>query len=46
MSLRAGLVVATLVLLVVWIVSDVVWAQVPPPPPIVPSPTPLPKELP
>ncbi len=46
MSLRAGLVVATLVLLVVWILSDVVWAQVPLPPPIVPSPTPLPKELP
>jgi hemolysin activation/secretion protein len=46
MSLRAGLVVATLVLLVVWILSDVVWAQVPLPPPIVPSPTPLPKEIP
>ena len=29
MSLRAGLVAATLVLLVVWILSDVVWAQVP-----------------
>jgi len=41
MSLRAGLVVATLVLLVVWIVSDVVSAQV-----LVPAPTPLPKELP
>ena len=46
MRLRAGLVVATLVLLAVWIGSDIVWAQVPPPPPIVPSPTPLPKELP
>ena len=46
MSVRAGLVVATLVLLVVWILSDVVWAQVSPPPPIVPAPTPLPKELP
>ena len=41
-----GLVVATLVLLVVWILSDVVWAQVPLPPPIVPAPSPLPKELP
>ena len=46
MRLRAGLVVATLVLLVVWILSDVVWAQVPLPPPIVPAPSPLPKELP
>ena len=41
MSLRAGLVVATLVLLAVWILSDVVSAQV-----FVPAPTPLPKELP
>jgi hemolysin activation/secretion protein len=46
MSFRTRLVGTTLVLLVVWIVSDVVWAQVPPPPPIVPAPTPLPKELP
>jgi hemolysin activation/secretion protein len=46
MSLRAGLVVATLVLSVVWILSDVVWAQVTIPPPIMPAPTPLPKELP
>jgi hemolysin activation/secretion protein len=49
MSLRAGLVIATLVLLVVWILSDVVSAQIappPPPPPIMPLPTPLPKELP
>src|SRR6266550_4112733 len=41
MSLRAGLVVSTLVLLVVWFLSDVVSAQV-----LVPAPTPLPKELP
>jgi hemolysin activation/secretion protein len=41
MSFRTGLVVATLVLLVVWILSDVVSAQV-----LVPAPTPLPKELP
>ena len=40
MSFRAGLVVATLVLLLVWILSDVVSAQV-----LVPAPTPLPKEL-
>ena len=46
MSLGAGRVVATLVLLVVWILSDVVSAQVPLPPPIVPAPSPLPKELP
>ena len=47
MSICRGLVVATLVLLVVWIMSDVVSAQiVPPPPPIMPIPTPLPKELP
>ncbi|MDN5940835.1 MAG: BamA/TamA family outer membrane protein [Nitrospira sp.] len=44
---------APLVLLVVWTVSDIVWAQVPIPPiespfppPILPAPTPLPKELP
>ena len=41
MSFRAGLVAATLVLLAVWILSDVVSAQV-----FVPAPTPLPKELP
>jgi hemolysin activation/secretion protein len=41
MSLRARLVVATLILLFVWILSDVVSAQV-----LVPAPTPLPKELP
>ena len=44
-----GLVVATLVLLAVWIVPDAVSAQIvplPPPPPIMPLPTPLPKELP
>jgi hemolysin activation/secretion protein len=41
MNLRAGLVVATLVLLAVWILSNVVSAQV-----FVPAPTPLPKELP
>ena len=44
-----GLVVATLVLLAVWIVPDPVSAQIvplPPPPPIMPLPTPLPKELP
>jgi hemolysin activation/secretion protein len=46
MGLRAGWIVATLVLLVVWILSDVVSAQIVPPPPILPSPTPLPKELP
>ena len=46
MSLRVRLVVATPVVLVVWIVSDVVWAQVPLPPPLVPAPSPLPKELP
>ena len=48
MSLCAGLVAATLVLLSVWIVPDVVSAQIvpPPPPPIMPLPTPLPKELP
>ena len=40
MSFRAGLVVATLVLLLVWILSDVVSAQV-----LVPAPSPLPKEL-
>ena len=45
MSLRAGLVAATLVLLAHWILSDVVSAQIVPPP-ILPSPTPLPKELP
>ncbi len=41
MSFCAGRVVATLVLLAVWILSDVVSAQV-----FVPAPTPLPKELP
>ena len=41
MTLRAGLVAATLVLLAHWILSDVVSAQV-----FVPAPTPLPKELP
>ena len=49
MSFRTGLVAATLVLLVVWIVPDPVSAQIvplPPPPPIMPLPTPLPKELP
>ena len=53
MSLCAGRVVATLVLLAVWILSDVVSAQVPIPPqqvplppPLVPAPSPLPKELP
>ena len=49
MSRRAGLVVATLVLLAVWTLSDVASAQIvptPPPPPIMPFPTPLPKELP
>jgi len=48
MSIRAGLVVATLVLPVIWILSDVVSAQIvpPPPPPMIPIPTPLPKELP
>src|SRR5262245_49507882 len=49
MSRCAGLVVATLVLLAVWILSDVASAQIvppPPPPPIMPFPTPLPKELP
>ena len=46
MSFRTGRAVATLVLLVVWILSDVVSAQVVPPPPIMPLPTPLPKELP
>jgi len=45
MSPRAGLVAATLVLLAHWILSDVVSAQIVPPP-ILPSPTPLPKELP
>ena len=45
MSLRAGLVAATLVLLVPWILSDVASAQIVPPP-ILPAPTPLPKELP
>jgi len=45
-NIITGLVVATLVLLAVWIVSDVVSAQVVPPPPIMPLPTPLPKELP
>ena len=47
-NIRRGL-VTTLVLLVVWALSDVVSAQivpVPPPPPIMPLPTPLPKELP
>ena len=46
MRLRAGRVVATLVLLVVWTVSDVGWAQDPLSSPFVPAPTPLPKELP
>ena len=46
MSLCAGLLAATLALLVVWVVSDIVWAQVPLIPPILPAPTPLPKELP
>jgi hemolysin activation/secretion protein len=49
MSFRTGLVAATLVLLSVLIVPDVVSAQIvplPPPPPIMPLPTPLPKELP
>ena len=46
MTLRAGLVAATLVLLAHWILSDVVSAQILPPPPILPAPTPLPKELP
>lgn len=47
MSRRVGLVVAALVLLVVWILSDVASAQiVPPPPPMIPIPTPLPQELP
>lgn len=48
MSLRAGRVAATLVLLAVWILPDGVSAQIvpPPPPPIMPLPTPLPKELP
>ena len=48
MSLREGLVVATLVLLAVWISSGVVSAQIvpPPPPPMIPIPTPLPQELP
>ena len=44
-----GLVVATLVLLAVWILPDGVSAQIAPPPvppPILPLPTPLPKELP
>ena len=42
-----GLVIATLVLLAVWTLSDVVSAQIlPPPPPMMPIPTPLPKELP
>ena len=44
-----GLVVATLVLLAVWILPDGVSAQIAPsplPPPIMPLPTPLPKELP
>jgi hemolysin activation/secretion protein len=41
MSVRAGRIVATLVLLIAWILSDVVSAQV-----LVPAPTPLPKELP
>ena len=42
-----GRVVATLVLLAVWTLSDVVSAQIlPPPPPMMPIPTPLPKELP
>ena len=44
-----GLVVATLVLLAVWILPDRVSAQIVPsplPPPIMPLPTPLPKELP
>ncbi|MBI5315400.1 MAG: ShlB/FhaC/HecB family hemolysin secretion/activation protein [Nitrospirae bacterium] len=49
MSLRAGLVVATLMLPAAWVLSGVVSAQIvplPPPPPIMPLPTPLPKELP
>ena len=48
MSLRAGRVAATLVLLAVWILPGGVLAQIvpPPPPPIMPLPTPLPKELP
>ena len=48
MSLREGLVVATLVLLAIWISSGVVSAQIvpPPPPPMIPIPTPLPQELP
>ena len=46
MSLRAGLVAATLILLAHWILSDVVSAQIVPIPPILPAPTPLPKELP
>ena len=46
MSLRAGLLAATLALLAIWVVSDIVWAQVPLIPPILPAPTPLPKELP
>ena len=45
MTLRAGLVAATLVLLAHCILSDVASAQIPPPP-ILPAPTPLPKELP
>jgi hemolysin activation/secretion protein len=48
-NIRRGLVAAALVLLALWIVPDVVSAQivpVPPPPPIMPLPTPLPKELP
>jgi hemolysin activation/secretion protein len=46
MSFRTGSVAATLVLLGVWILSDVVSAQVFIPPPMEPAPTPLPKELP
>jgi hemolysin activation/secretion protein len=45
MSLCTGRVAATLVLLAVWILSDVVSAQILPPP-MMPNPTPLPKELP
>lgn len=44
-NIRRGLIAATLVLLAHWILSDVVSAQIIPPP-ILPSPTPLPKELP
>lgn len=44
MSFRTGRIVATFVLLAVWILSDVVSAQILPPP-MTPNPTPLSKEL-